>query len=426
MLIWLLSAPGRDLVQVALVQHMAGVVTGLLVYVAVVRAGAWRWWATGAAALVLLDAYAVALEQYIMADTSSHSTSSGVRQPLVWPALKEPGRPPGVVRTAIAGLLLAAAVLQRLEGLFVVPVLVIYLLWGPRGRGLLASFLVCLAVPLLMYSALEQADFGTFGLSQWTGWTAYARVAGFATCRGAGIAADARSLCESQKQRAGHPDASVWYLFDAASPAIRAFGPISRGVAEQRRSNSVLERFALRIALHQPWALLSAITGDFLRFFAPGTAAFDDATGATALPVTAAAEYSDPYAQQQYVPRARATVHAPSRLLRAYRTVVHLPRPLLALLAIASIAAVALRAPAGREVLLLAGSGLVLLGGTAATAGFAQRYTLSAVPTLAIGGTIALQHLGIWRSRRGVRPGRDGSATVNPRSVPTHAEAPRG
>lgn len=61
------------------------------------------------------------------------------------------------------------------------------------------------------------------------------------------------------------------------------------------------------------------------------------------------------------------------------------------------------RVPAQREVLLLtgsglalltgsglallAGSGLALLTGTAATAGLAQRYTLTAVPLLAIGGT---------------------------------------
>jgi hypothetical protein len=73
---------------------------------------------------------------------------------------------------------------------------------------------------------------------------------------------------------------------------------------------------------------------------------------------------------------------------------VHVPRPLLALLVIVALVAVALRTPARREVLLLTGSGLALLLGTAATAGFGFRYLLPAVPLLAVGGVIAVMDVG--------------------------------
>lgn len=400
-LVWLLSGPGRDLVQVVTVQHLAGLLTGVLIYAALVRSGTARWLAGAAAALVLLDGYAIALEQYVMADTFFALTVLAACLLLAWPALRcgssAAARPVGHRRSCLAGLLVAFATLERLEGLFVIPIVIVYLVWMRVGWRALLAFSLGVLLPLLAYSELESADFGTFGLSQWSGWTAYARVAGFADCQGAGIAAAAVPLCESKRQRASHPDASIWYLFDSGSPAIRMYGPISRSIATQRRSDSVLGGFALRIAVHQPLSTLSAITSDFVRFFEPGAAEFGDSAGATVLPAAASAEYVDAYARRQYVPGARPTVGFPSGPLRTYRRIIHLPRPVLALLALASIAAVALRSPKRREVLLLTGSGLALLAGSAATAGFAQRYLLCAVPLLAIGGGAALDEINAAR-----------------------------
>jgi hypothetical protein len=53
--------------------------------------------------------------------------------------------------------------------------------------------------------------------------------------------------------------------------------------------------------------------------------------------------------------------------------VIHVPRPVLALLALASLAPSPLRVRLRREVFLLSGSGLALIVGTAATAGFGLR-----------------------------------------------------
>jgi hypothetical protein len=62
-------------------------------------------------------------------------------------------------------------------------------------------------------------------------------------------------------------------------------------------------------------------------------------------------------------------------------------------LALASLAGLVLRTTWRRETLLFAGSGLLLIIGTSATAGFGLRYLLPAVPLLAVGGVVALRDL---------------------------------
>jgi hypothetical protein len=79
---------------------------------------------------------------------------------------------------------------------------------------------------------------------------------------------------------------------------------------------------------------------------------------------------------------------------------VHVPRPLLALLALAALLAVALRTRSHREIALLSVSAIALLLGTAATAGFGLRYLLPAVPLLALGGGLAGRDLLSWSRSR--------------------------
>ncbi len=419
-LLWLLSEPGRDLTRLIAVQHLAGLAIGALVYVALLRAGIPRLGAGCAAALVLLDGYAITLEQYVMSDTFFALTVLVACLLLAWPALRSPqaaaGRAAGpvmgaipavagaatsAIRASAAGLLIAAATLERLEGAFAIPVLLAYLLWRRAGWRALLAYVLAAVLPLLAYAGAEQVRFGTFALTQESGWTLYGRIAGFADCAGAGVAPAARPLCETAAQRASQPDSGTWYIFDGASPAVREFGPLSRTEAEQRYSDGVLRAFSIRIIEHQPLAYLDAAGSDFLRFFTPGATAFDDAVSATSLPATAGAEYVDSYVQGRFLPGVQPSVRAPAAVLRVYRAVVHVPRPVLALLALAALLAVALRTPWCREVLLLAGSAVALLAGTAATAGFGLRYLLCAVPLLAIGGTLALRD--VWATARGAR-----------------------
>src|SRR3954468_13141960 len=66
--IHLLSIFGRDLGTLTTAQHLAGLATTALVYALMLRLQLSRWLAAAGAALVGLDAYAIALEQQILAE----------------------------------------------------------------------------------------------------------------------------------------------------------------------------------------------------------------------------------------------------------------------------------------------------------------------------------------------------------------------
>jgi hypothetical protein len=239
-------------------------------------------------------------------------------------------------------------------------------------------------------------------LSHTSGGTMYGRVAGFADCAGAGIAPVARPLCETAAQRHSHPDAPDWYIFDSASRAVKLFGLYGDASRPGINPNGIVGAFARRIILHQPLAYLDAVASDVLRFFTPGATPYADSVSATALPVTASAEDIVQDVRRKFLPSVHPQVRPPAAVVRAYRSVVHVPRPVIALLALASLLGLALRIPARREVLLLSGSGLSLIVCVAATGGFGIRYLLPAVPLLALGGSLAGRDLAeLVRVRRG-------------------------
>lgn len=395
-LIRLLTIPGRDVTRLVVLQHLGGLAISTLVYAALIRARLPRPAAAAAAAVVLLDGYAITLEQYVMPDTFFTLTLLIAVLLLTWPRL-EPGRRHGLrmrPRTgAAAGFLLAAATIQREVGLFAIPVAIIYLAWVRVGWRPVLAFLVTLAVPLGGYAALMDAKTGVFGITATSGWTLYSRVAGFADCSGAGIAPAARPLCETPRKHASHPRVPDWYMWDVSSPAIRLFHRGHESKAQRARANAILGSFARRIIVHQPGAFLSATLGDFLRYFTPGATPYADSVSATSLPSSANREAIDESIRRRVIPGAHPSVRAPAAFMRGYRTVVHVPRPVLALLALAILVALALRTAARREVLLLGGIALTLLAGTSATGGFGLRYLLPTVPFFLVGGGLAARDL---------------------------------
>src|ERR1700683_3188895 len=77
-------APSRDFVQLVTAQHLAGLATGTLIYVLLLRARIPRTAAAAAAALVILDGYAITLEQYVMAESFFTLTLVAAVALLVW------------------------------------------------------------------------------------------------------------------------------------------------------------------------------------------------------------------------------------------------------------------------------------------------------------------------------------------------------
>jgi hypothetical protein len=392
-LIRLLTLPDRSLTELVAFQHLAVLGVGIAIYAALIRSRLPRWAAAAAAALVLLDGYSITLEQYVMSDTFFTVGMLAALLVIAWPQHGPVQRQsPMVRRAAISGLLIALTSLVREVAPFTIPVVLIYLAWMRAGWRPLLAFVVSAALPLLVYSALIDHRFHVFGMTATPGWTLYGRVAGFADCSGVTLSHAEQRLCETSAQRASHPSAPDWYIW-GPSPAMRLFHPGTQSIAQIAPTNRVLESFSRTMIVHHPLDFVGATLSDFLRYFTPGAVPYNDAVSATSLPRSASREASSPATQRRDLPGLKLHVRSPAAFVRAYRGVLHVPRPLLALLALAALWAVCVRVPARREIFLLAGSAVMILLGTAATGGFALRYLLPAVPLLAIGGGVAVAQL---------------------------------
>jgi hypothetical protein len=185
-------------------------------------------------------------------------------------------------------------------------------------------------------------------------------------------------------------------MWGASSPAITLFHRGQETKAERARANAILGTFARRIIRHHSGTFVTTVGADFLRYLTPGATPYADGVSATSLPPTANRETVDESVRRRVIPTVHPTVQSPAVLVRSYRRLIHVPRPLLALLSLAVILALALRLPMRQEALLFGGTGLVLLLGTSATGGFGLRYLLPVVPLLAIGGGLAGRDLAAW------------------------------
>jgi len=137
---------------------------------------------------VLLDAYAMALEQQILAE-AFFTLALAASFFLV------AGRDRGPVSLAASGALLAAAATMRTAAMFAVPVWALYVVWVHRGPRLAVPAALGLVIPLLAYASWHAADTGRFGLTQADGWFLYGRVGEIADCGDANVPAAARLLC---------------------------------------------------------------------------------------------------------------------------------------------------------------------------------------------------------------------------------------
>ena len=404
MLIRIFTLGSHNLAYLTGFQHLGGIAIGITVYALLRRAGLPRWAATAAAALTLLDGYGITLEQYVMSDTFFAVLSVAAVVVIAWPQIVRgpgasegaaDGRPSGGAltrRALLAGLLLAAATLVRENGPFVLPVLIVYLLWLRAGWRPLVALILAMAIPLLIYGAAVDREYNVFGMTTTSGWTWYGRVGGFANCEGLKLTATERKLCETPAQRASHPSEPDWYVW-GPSPAQKLFHPDTQSHDQIAPTNQVLNKFAKTIIEHQPLDFVGATLRDFIHYFTPDVTAYQDAISATSLPKRASAEARSPAVQRADLPGLKPQVRGVGKLVRAYRSVVHVPRPVLALLTIAAALALLLRTRWRREIWLFTGSGVLMLLGTAATGGFGLRYLIPAVPLIAVGGGLAVADL---------------------------------
>ena len=348
---------------VTTLQHVAGIATGTLAYALLVRLGVHRLLATAAAAVVLFDAWAIALEQHILAEAFFTLAIAASVTLTLWREL------PRWYELGAAGLLLAAASLMRPVGLAAAAVWLAWLTLRRLPARVASAGAVAFIVPVLVYCAGHAAANGTFGLTQADGWFLYGRVGEIAQCR----ELETRSrLCT----RTASEGPNYW-IFNRRSPARREFRRIDGD------SNREVREFAVEVIRERPLDYARIVARDFLKYLRPGP--------------------RSRYREDSTIefPKRRPTRFdrgdGPHRARGYPLDAIHTSRVLLALLLLASIAAL-VRGRAEKRIAWSIGLTLSLtvamLLATSMTAGFALRYLVPEVVLAVVSGTLAVQALG--------------------------------
>lgn len=413
---------------VALVQHLLGLATAIVLYVVLLRRGAGRWLAALAAAPLLLDAYQVQMEQMIMPEALFEALIMAGLAVLLW-------RPTVTMRAAIAAGItfgVSAAVKQLGLELFV-PAVAFLLVSGINWRRSLATsgaLIAAFMLPVVAYCGVSYARTGHFWLARRQ--SLAGRLAAAADCATLRLPPAVRPLCPTPAEQANGPD---WLEKSAQSPMQRTpVKPGTRGRLISELNSAVLHQ--------QPLRVIASIARDSVRLFAPSRAASQSVTpisrwqfqdGYPTFPpwvtVNKAGEIvvglqfrlPSPFSYHVLNPAygGKAQVNRPvAAFLRSYQLDGgYTPGPLLALCALAGLggSAVALIrrrrgvSPATEAVLLFTVTGALLLL-LPDVYEFTWRYQLPALITLPAAGALAVSAL---IARRRAAPSSGGTRPIS-------------
>lgn len=361
---------------VAVVQHLLGLLTAVLVYALLRRRGCAAWLATLGALPLLLDGMQLVLEQSVLSDGLYQLLLVLAVVVLLW-------RPrPRAVEVAVAGLVLGLSVLVRVGGGPAVLSAVLLVLLVGRGWRTKALHVllvgVTFAAPLLTYAAWYDATHGAFALTQSGGRALYMRTTTFVDCSRLTLPAYERTLCPAEPlgQRLD-PTEYGWHTPDGDHGLTDLPGDL--------RPDEVMHDFAMRAIRAQPLDYARVVGRDLLLGFAWArddryeydTAdkwRFDGWYGYEPTSYTGPAYL----AHGGVLPRTTGPL---ARLMSEYAERVFVPGPVLALLlGVAAAGLVRRRSDGGVDqrpalcLLLTLGVGLVLVPDV--TAQFVWRYTL--------------------------------------------------
>ena len=404
-----LMSYSHHLTLVAVVQHAMGLGSAVILYALLLRLGVRPWLAALATLPILLDAYQVYLESFVLAEALfEFLLVAGL-------FLLLRVQRPGLVACLAAGLVLAAACLTRTTGIFVLLPVLAYLVVRRVGLAPLAATLGAVALVLGGYAVWFRAGTGHLGLERYDGYFMAGRVEPFADCRGLQLPLLERPLCDTTPPAQRH--STDWYVWNEHAPLRRPDVPAGTD------RNAVAGDFARRILLHQPGPYLAQTAHDVAHYFAPGHSISHKDFGIQSwqflttstpdpwTPVVPPADYyigvwTNPGPHTQYQVKVgnqgfgntRVSPHFSPRLaalLRHYQHFGYTPGPVLAgCLLLAALGSVGRLDPADRRrrgvALLLAAGGLFVLLAPAMTAVFDYRYQLPTLLLLPPAGALGL------------------------------------
>jgi hypothetical protein len=369
-----------SLAWLAAVQHLAGIATGILIYLALTRFGLSRWLAALGAAPILLDGYQIALEHQPLTEPFFELLGVAGLVLAAW------STQPRLATVSAGGFLLGLSVLIRFAGFALLPAAVVFLLTRRVGWTRLAALVASFLIPLLGYAVWFQTQTGTFGLTNRNGFYLYGRVADFASCRDVEVPARERVFCpENLKHKPGRG------LFNAGLPA---------SIRQDPTYNHLAESFARRMIVAKPGSFTLAVVSDMGKFFLPAPSEESD-RWLVARDLTARDQRRVPNGIEAHF-RLRPR---PAAALRAWQQVVWLHGPLLAVLLLLGLAGAIVawsrtRRRYGPESLLFTAAAFGLLLFPTIFAVYHFRYYVPAIPFAGAAGAIGAATLLEWRRGR--------------------------
>jgi hypothetical protein len=382
---------------IPLVQHLLGLGIAVLLYLVLLRLDIRPSLAALATLPLLLDAYWLNVEEYVLSEALFGVFLVGGIAALVW------NRPLGIWAAALGGVLLTGAALTRVVGLLAfVPALVAVVLLSrqlaPRERAYrMLAFGGVAAVLLAGYAAWFHSLYGSYSIAGSTGRRVYGRVAPWVDCSKFSVPSVERPLCPFEPVGSRpRPYELVW---SDSSPISQLDPPPGT------TRNALAARFSRRAIVHDPLGYTKAVGSDFLRAFAPTKSTsfqthrveqwrFQTRFPIPGYPRSWSATPPPPYrANQQGEVRG-----LPASFLRAYQRFGYAPGPLLALGVLGALAALLGLGGASRSRLrwpafLFAGVALAVCFGSVILVAFSWRYQLPQLlllPAAAVLGFSAL------------------------------------
>jgi hypothetical protein len=390
-----------QLVFTVALQHVLGLASGLLVYLAVRRLGGPRWLGLIPAAVVWFNGDQIFLEHTLLTE----SLFTFLLSALVYAAVRCLDEAPRTLWLwpAVTGALAGGLLAVRSVSLLLAPLVIAWLvlaLWRtgrPWVQGALAAGGAALVI-VAGYSVLRHDVTGRWApVADGSGWILYSRVAQFADCTKFDPPRGTRVLCETSP-----PDSRPGQLYYEwlGGPARRAFG-------DPPRHDATVGSFARAAILHQPFAYLHTVGDDLRRYFDPSASVTRLGGGADADAFTflrEAPRYDSEVlreAHAYYQPFTPRTGDG-AGLLSDYQRAIRVHGPLLMLFLV--LAFIGVWAAAGRvrwALVLLAGLALYLLVFPVATTLYEWRF---GIPGL--GASAAAAALGGWSLAERVRARR--------------------
>ncbi|WP_433474470.1 hypothetical protein ACQPZP_37890 [Spirillospora sp. CA-142024] len=407
LLLWLIK-PLRSFTAMVSVQHAIGILTGVLVYVLVWRAGRaawppgeggrWREWLPGLAAAlltvpVLIPVHQVALEHMLMSDSLFEFLLLAAVAAVLW------RRRTTWWLGALAGMFAAFASLTRTAGLPLIGLILAAMLIRKAGWKACAAAAVTFALPIAGYLFWFHAEYGQYRFAKADQVFLYGRTAAFADCKIIKPRPELAIMCPRQSDPRISRTFSVMWTPDSPFRDIP-------GWVYGEEGNRLAGEFAWAAIKAQPAAYAQIIVRDTLKSFTWHRSPYPTPWTWLQYDFPQGEAWSDDQAllAEQYGDDGETRVVRPwAGQVLAYQDHVVMPGTILGVLLLGGLAGAALHVRnRGRwrplrpvrhfatGALLPWGTSLALLVIPAATADFDYRYVLPAVPFACVALGLAL------------------------------------